>query len=143
MMNLPNSRFAGNFSRARQLPPTKAITHGSALLRGLEIEQNIGVNPYKFGMIGAVRFAHGPLRRWKKPISGEKLVTIRCHRIAEKHTDPDHFSQHGKCRQEASPACGPRQIPVKRSPPRFSVKEVYATDRAAYRAACFLEASHL
>ncbi|HET9131556.1 MAG TPA: DUF3604 domain-containing protein, partial [Terriglobia bacterium] len=54
----PNDEFA-EFEIRRKLlagaptPPDKADYARSALLRGLEIEQNVGVNPYKFGMIGA------------------------------------------------------------------------------------------
>jgi hypothetical protein len=54
----PNDEFA-EFEIRRKLlagaatPANKADYARSALLRGLEIEQNVGVNPYKFGMIGA------------------------------------------------------------------------------------------
>jgi len=37
----------------QEFAPTKADYIRSGLRRGLEIEQNIGVNPYKFGVIGA------------------------------------------------------------------------------------------
>ena len=54
----PNDEFA-EFEVRRKLlggaptPSNKADYARSALLRGLEMEQSIGVNPYKFGMIGA------------------------------------------------------------------------------------------
>ena len=54
----PNDEFA-EFEIRRKLlggaptPSNKADYARSALLRGLEIEQSVGVNPYKFGMIGA------------------------------------------------------------------------------------------
>jgi hypothetical protein len=54
----PNDEFA-EFEIRRKLlggaptPSNKADYARSALLRGLEMEQSIGVNPYKFGMIGA------------------------------------------------------------------------------------------
>jgi hypothetical protein len=54
----PNDEFA-EFEIRRKLlagaatPSNKADYARSALLRGLEIEQQVGTNPYKFGMIGA------------------------------------------------------------------------------------------
>lgn len=54
----PNDEFA-EFEIRRKLlagaptPSNKADYARSALMRGLEIEQQTGVNPYKFGMIGA------------------------------------------------------------------------------------------
>jgi hypothetical protein len=54
----PNDEFA-EFEIRRKLlagaatPANKADYARSALLRGLEIEQSTGANPYKFGMIGA------------------------------------------------------------------------------------------
>jgi hypothetical protein len=54
----PNDEFA-EFEIRRKLlagqatPSSKADYARSALLRGLEIEQQVGTNPYKFGMIGA------------------------------------------------------------------------------------------
>lgn len=54
----PNDEFA-EFEVRRKLlggaptPSNKADYARSAMLRGLEMEQTIGVNPYKFGMIGA------------------------------------------------------------------------------------------
>jgi hypothetical protein len=54
----PNDEFA-EFEIRRKLlagaatPSNKADYARSALMRGLEIEQQTGVNPYKFGMIGS------------------------------------------------------------------------------------------
>ncbi|MBZ5694813.1 MAG: DUF3604 domain-containing protein [Acidobacteriia bacterium] len=54
----PNDEFA-DFEIRRKLligtptPPNKGDYVRYALLRGLEIEQNTGANPYKFGMIGS------------------------------------------------------------------------------------------
>ncbi|TAJ94481.1 MAG: DUF3604 domain-containing protein [Gammaproteobacteria bacterium] len=54
----PNDEFA-DFEIRRKLlagaatPANKADYARSALLRGLEVEQSIGVNPYRFGLIGS------------------------------------------------------------------------------------------
>ncbi len=43
----------------------------SALRRGLEIEERVGANPYKFGMIGCDRFALRPVRRRRGQLLGQ------------------------------------------------------------------------
>jgi hypothetical protein len=61
---------------ARRRPRTKPTMRRSALMRGLEIEQQTGVNPYKFGMIGASD-SHTGLSSWKSRISSASWPQTR------------------------------------------------------------------
>ncbi len=81
----------------------------SALRNGLKLEQELGVNPYKFGMIGSTD-AHTGLATadednfWGKTSSSEPSRTARHILLSRPRMQP---SWDGSRRRLVTPACGP------------------------------------
>jgi len=78
----PNDEFA-DFEIRRKLligtptPPDKADYARSALLRGLVLQQRVGANPYKFGMIGSTDSHTGMSSVQESDFTGKLVVDAR------------------------------------------------------------------
>jgi hypothetical protein len=86
----------------------------SALKNGLKLEQQLGVNPYKFGMIGSTDAHTGLTAVEEENFFGKASNAEPSAGHIHSSRTRTGWSSPGKPPPPATPRCGPRRTPAKR-----------------------------
>ena len=112
----------------------------TALLRGLQIERNVGVNPYRFGMIGSSDIHTGTATLDESDFGGAVSRDIRPRTGVRRPRVPRGHgargSTPGRCRHRAWPRSGRLRTRATRSRRRFAARRSTRLPARASRCAC-------